>query len=110
MGEVFQEDQIDTIIDYWATQRDTLGFKTVWSIWECPDIDFEIFTDKPRTVVYDLFDTPITAVAKTGSVRELWRAADEIYRKAEQQFGDWHYFIENFEAQADGTLLMTTGS
>lgn len=110
MGEVFQEEQISDIIDYWAKQREALGFKTVWSIWECPDIDFKIFTDKPRTVVYNYFSTPITAVAKDGSVRELWRAADEIYRKAEEQFGDWHYFIESFEVQADGTLDMTTGS
>ena len=51
-----------------------------------------------------------TAVAEDGSVGALWKAAESCYLQAKLAIGDWHYFVENFEVQEDGSLSLVTGS
>ena len=51
-----------------------------------------------------------TAVAEDGSVGALWKAAESCYQQAKLAIGDWHYFVENFELQEDGSLSLVTGS
>ena len=113
-----------TDIEKWNHFQDQLGFDTVWSIWEVADIDTEIFTNKPRTVFYTFIDEGVTveelianriryntvsAVAANGTVRELWAAAESCYQQA-RALGDWHYFVEDFVMQDNGTLKLVTGS
>ena len=84
-------------------------------------LDKAIFTDKPRVVKYkcikemgDTFEDvtyeTFTAVAENGTVGALWKAAESCYQQAKLGVGDWHYFIENFEVQDDGSLELVTGS
>lgn len=50
----------------------------------------------------------VSAFTAGGSVRDLWAAAETCYQQAKQQ-GDWHKFIENFEATDEG-FEMVMGS
>jgi hypothetical protein len=52
----------------------------------------------------------ISAIAKDGTVAELYRAGETLIKNAMEQEGNWHIFIEDFTMQADGSLAMTTGS
>ena len=98
------------------------GFETVWSLSSgILQADQMIFQDKPYVVKYkviaEMGDTmddvtweTFTAVAKNGSVKELWAAAESCYQQAKLAVGDWHYFVENFDVKDDGTLDLVTGS
>jgi hypothetical protein len=111
-------------VNYWSGCQDALGFETVWSIWEAQSVDAKIFTDKPRKVNYSFISRDATmeelmngtakwitvsAVAEGGGVRDLWRAAESCYQQA-KALGDWHYFIEDFKMNDDGSLKLCTGS
>ena len=43
----------------------------------------------------------VIAIAKDGTVREVWLAADRAFRKAKRLYGDWHFFIEIVELKTD---------
>ena len=98
------------------------GFETVWSLSSgILQADQMIFQDKPYVVKYkvikemgatmdDVTWETFTAVAKNGSVKELWAAAESCYQQAKLAVGDWHYFVENFDVKDDGTLELVTGS
>ena len=43
----------------------------------------------------------VIAIAKDGTVREVWLAADRAFRKARRLYGDWHYFLEIVELKND---------
>ena len=98
------------------------GFETVWSLSSgILQEDQMIFQDKPYVVKYkvikemgatmdDVTWETFTAVAKNGSVKELWAAAESCYQQAKLAVGDWHYFVENFDVKDDGTLDLVTGS
>ena len=43
----------------------------------------------------------VIAIAKDGTVKEVWLAADRAFRKARRLYGDWHYFIEIVELQTN---------
>lgn len=45
----------------------------------------------------DWSDWKVTVKAKNGTVRELWKAANESYKKASELYYDWHRYIEVFE-------------
>ena len=45
-----------------------------------------------------------------GTVGELWKAAESCFQQAKLAIGDWHYFVEDFEVQEDGSLSLVTGS
>ena len=51
-----------------------------------------------------------TAVAENGTVGALWEAAESCFQQAKLAIGDWHYFVEDFEVQEDGSLSLVTGS
>jgi hypothetical protein len=124
MGEVFQEDQVMDKIRYWGEQQDALGFETVWSMWEWTDIDQDILRPGVRRVCYQFYSADVTveqltsgtaemievsAFAASGSVRDLWTAAESCYQQAKAQ-GDWHKFIEDIEMRDDGSYELTMGS
>ena len=101
------------------------GFETVWSMesWgHLPGLDFKIFNDKPRTVFYKVIDemgpdldSPHTYVtykppANDGTLGALWKAAEDCFQQAKENNGDWHYLVEDFDMQEDGSLKLITGS
>ncbi len=118
----FQDvDQFELEYEHYSDLKDQLGYETVWSIEGIMPLDKAIFTDKPRVVKYkcikemgDTFEDvtyeTFTAVAENGTVGALWKAAESCYQQAKLGVGDWHYFIENFEVQDDGSLELVTGS
>ena len=118
----FQDvDSYELEIEHFNDLKAQLGYETVWSIEGIMPLDKAIFTDKPRVVKYKCikemgptFDDTIwetfTAVAENGTVGALWKAAESCYQQAKLAVGDWHYFIENFDVQDDGSLELTTGS
>lgn len=111
-------------IQYWDAQREALGFETVWSMFEFADVDQNIFKEGIKRVCYTFYaqdatveellnDTAqqieVSAFAASGSVRDLWRAAESCFQQAKQQ-GDWHKFIEDFELREDGSYEIVMGS
>ena len=118
----FQDvDSYELEIEHFNDLKAQLGYETVWSIEGIMPLDKAIFTDKPRVVKYKCikemgptFDDTIwetfTAVAENGTIGALWKAAESCYQQAKLAVGDWHYFIENFDVQEDGSLELTTGS
>jgi len=118
----FQDvDQFELEYEHYSDLKDHLGYETVWSIEGIMPLDKSIFTDTPRVVKYkcikemgDTFEDvtyeTFTAVAENGTVGALWKAAESCYQQAKLGVGDWHYFIENFEVQDDGSLELVTGS
>ena len=118
----FQDvDSYELEIEHFNDLKAQLGYETVWSIEGIMPLDKAIFTDKPRVVKYKCikemgptFDDTIwetfTAVAENGTVGALWKAAESCYQQAKMAVGDWHYFIENFDVQDDGSLELVTGS
>lgn len=99
---------------YFNGVRDTLDYDTAWSIYEVDHIDTEMLSEKARRVFYRFYDDAmneieVSSLAVNGTVRELWRAAESCYQQAKAQ-GDWHYFIEDFQMQDDGSLEIWMGS
>tara|TARA_B100000085_G_scaffold28730_1_gene23766 strand:+ start:135 stop:515 length:381 start_codon:yes stop_codon:yes gene_type:complete len=118
----FQDvDSYELEIEHYNDLKAQLGYETVWSIEGIMPLDKALFTDKPRVIKYKCikemgptFDDTIwetfTAVAENGTVGALWKAAESCYQQAKMAVGDWHYFIENFDVQDDGSLELVTGS
>ena len=114
-------DSYELEIEHFNDLKQELGYETVWSMEGIMPLDKAIFSDKPRVVKYkcikEMGDTmddvtweTFTAVAENGTVGALWKAAESCYQQAKLAVGDWHYFIENFDVQDDGTLELCTGS
>jgi len=118
----FQDvDSYELEIEHFSDLKQELGYETVWSMEGIMPLDKAIFSDKPRVVKYkcikemgatmdDVTWETFTAVAENGTVGALWKAAESCYQQAKLAIGDWHYFIENFDVQDDGTLELVTGS
>lgn len=119
------EDQMMQDIRYWADKQDELGYVSRWSLGEGTLMETKIFTDKERVVTYTVYARDVTieqlmdgtakkvtfsTIAKDGTVAELYRAGETLIQNAMDQEGNWHIFIEDFNMQADGSLVMTTGS
>jgi len=115
----------DTFIqerNHYDNLKEELGYETVFDLdVGIKSLDFKIFTDKPRTVKYKIIDrmgysfddvdwVTFNAVAKDGTLGALWAAAEDCFQQAKENNGDWHYFIEDFDMQDDGTLELVTGS
>lgn len=106
-------------IQYWDAQQQEQGFETVWSLWECEGIDQTIFQEKSHRVYYrfirddatteeiinDEAWVEVSAFTAGGTVRDFWRAAESCYQQAKQH-GDWHKFIEDFDATETGFELV----
>ena len=121
--EMSAEDKaFEAEMDHYNAMKQKFGFQTVWSLSSgILQEDQMIFQDKPYVVKYkviaemgatmdDVKWETFTAVAKNGSVKELWAAAESCYQQAKLAVGDWHYFVENFHVKDDGTLELVTGS
>ena len=121
--EMSAEDKaFEAQMDHYDAMKQKFGFETVWSLSSgILQADQMIFQDKPYVVKYkviaEMGDTmddvtweTFTAVAKNGSVKELWTAAESCFQQAKLAVDDWHYFVEDFALQNDGTLELITGS
>jgi len=109
-------------MQYWFEMQQDEGFETTWSIWECSNIDQELFTNNSHRVYYrfirgdatmeeiqnDTAWVEVSAFTAGGTVRDFWRAAESCFQQAKQQ-GDWHTYIEDFELDENGFEL-TMGS
>ena len=117
----------DTFIqerDHYDNLKAELGYDTVFDVdlRGCKPLDYKYFTDdKPLMITYkvikelgDNFDATewvtFTAVAKDGTLGELWKAGESLFQQAKLAVGDWHYFIEGFDEADDGSLEMIAGS
>lgn len=111
-------------VTYWNNERERLGYETIWSIWETPTVDTKLLTDRPRLVTYKIYPKDVSvdelmdgtateivvkATATSGTVRDLWAAAETVYQKA-KTLGDWHTFVEDFHMEDDGSLTLCMGS
>jgi len=114
-------DQFELEMEHYDDLKTELGYDTAWSMDEgIMQLDHKIFTDKPRVVTYkcikemttmdDVTWITFTAVAENGTVGALWKAAESCFQQAKLAVSDWHYFVENFNMQDDGSLELVTGS
>jgi|TARA_B110000305_G_C19066249_1_gene459478 hypothetical protein len=130
LQELFGDDIVFTPEDqayaedraYFDCIRADLGYDTIWDMGEGQlDMNKALFKDKPYLVTYscirDMGDdmdsatwVTFTAVTADGTIGELWKAAEACYQQAKAIVGDWHTFVEDFEMQDDGSLVMVTGS
>ena len=115
-------DAFELEMEHFDDLKAELGYTTTWSMDSgIMNLDQKIFTDKARVVTYkcikemgatmdDVTWITFTAVAENGTVGALWKAAESCYQQAKLAIGDWHYFVENFEVEEDGSLSLVTGS
>ena len=115
-------DAFELEMEHYDDLKAELGYETVWSMDSgILNLDQKILTDKARVVNYKCIKNmsnsghgvewiTFTAVAEDGSVGALWKAAESCYQQAKLAIGDWHYFVENFEVEEDGSLSLVTGS
>ena len=115
-------DQWELACEHFSDLKAEMGYETVWSMYDggCMPLEFKLFTDKPRMVVYKCLKSggsghapeweTFTCMAKNGTIGELWAAAESCYKQAKLALGDWHIYVENFELQDDGSLELVTGS
>lgn len=114
-------DAFELEYEHYSELKAELGYDTVWSMDSgIMNLDQKIFSDKARVVTYkcikeiksmdDVTWITFTAVAENGTVGALWKAAESCFQQAKLAIGDWHYFVENFELQEDGSLSLITGS
>ena len=119
---VFEDvDAFELEMEHFDELKAELGYETVWSMDSgILNLDQKILTDKARVVTYkcikeiksmdDVTYITFTAVAEDSTVGALWKAAESCYQQAKLAIGDWHYFVENFEVEEDGSLSLVTGS
>ena len=119
---VFEDvDAFELEMEHFDELKAELGYETVWSMDSgIMNLDQKIFSDKARVVTYkcikeiksmdDVTYITFTAVAENGTVGALWKAAESCFQQAKLAIGDWHYFVENFEVEEDGSLSLVTGS
>ena len=119
---VFEDvDAFELEYEHYSELKAELGYDTVWSMDSgIMNLDQNIFSDKARVVTYkcikeiksmnDVTYITFTAVAENGTVGALWKAAESCFQQAKLAIGDWHYFVENFEVEEDGSLSLVTGS
>jgi hypothetical protein len=125
LDQTVQFEDVDAMtleIEHFDDLKGELGYDTVWSMGEgAMALDHKIFSDKIRVVTYkciaemgntmdDVTWMSFTAVAMNGTVGELWKAAENCFQQAKVALDDWHYFVEDFTVQEDGTLELVTGS
>ena len=114
-------DAFELEYEHYSELKAELGYDTVWSMDSgMMNLDQNIFSDKARVVNYkcikeiksmdDVTWITFTAVAENGTVGALWKAAESCFQQAKLAIGDWHYFVENFDVQEDGSLSLVTGS
>ena len=126
---VFEDVDADTLaMEHFEDMRQELEMDSVWSIWEAVSLQANdlLFKDRQYRVVYnhvrhdatseelwaDIKDggnrssAQVSMFAPSGSIKDLWFAANSCIK----QSGTHHSYIEDFEMQDDGSLLLVTGS
>ena len=126
---VFEDVDADTLdMEHWNDMQTELCMDSVWSIYETGRVsaDKMIFKDRQYLVRYqfvrpdctmeelnaDIADggkrsmAEVTMFAPSGSIKHLWFAADSCIKQSRTH----HSYIEDFEMQEDGTLMLITGS
>ena len=115
-------------MEHWSDMQTELKMDSVWSIYDGGRMssDTMLFKDRQYLVRYqyvrsdatieelnaDLTDgknrtmAEVTMVAASGSIGDLWSAANSCIK----QSGTHHSYIEDFQVQDDGTLVLITGS
>ena len=121
-------DQFELDMEHWSDMQTELKMDSVWSIYDGGRMssDTMLFKDRQYLVRYqyvrsdatieelnaDLTDgknrtmAEVTMVAASGSIGDLWAAANSCIK----QSGTHHSYIEDFQVQDDGTLVLITGS
>lgn len=125
----FEDVDADTLaMEHFDDMQTELCMDSVWSIWEAAALSADdlLFQDRQYLVRYqfvrpdctseelmlDMKDggkrsmAEVTMFAVSGSIKHLWFAADSCIK----QSGTHHSYIEDFEMQEDGSLLLITGS
>ena len=127
-AKIIADEDFMFAMEHFRSMREELGYNSVWSIYDagCVGSEYPIFKNKVRTVRYqfvrndatseeiyaDLSDggqrsmAEVTSISVNGTIGELWRAAESCIR----QSGTHHSFIEGFDVQDDGSLMLITGS
>lgn len=127
-ADVIADEDFMFTMDHFSAMQDELGMESVWSMYDggCLDKDFPMFTNKQRLVRYqfvrpdatiediqaDLANgtqssmAEVTMLAVDGTIKSLWFAANSCIK----QSGTHHRYIEDFEMQDDGSLMLVTGS
>ena len=92
--------------------QSVLKTQVVWSLWERKNeiwnldtvvigngklknipLEYRVFTgeqDENGKWIYKY----VNAIAKDGTIKEVWLACDRAYRKAYKLYGRWHNFLE----------------
>ena len=93
---VWQKNQI------WDLDTVVIGDGTLKNI---PFVKQVYTKDSNGNYVYENVNT----IAKNGTIKEIWLAADRAYKKAKKLYGDWHYFLEMVELK-NGVIYSYYGS
>ena len=107
-------------VDHFRDLGASLGMNSIWDIHVGAGkqtADDLILDDQQYKVTYTYIDSmgstmddvtwaTVSMFAPSGSVKDLWFAADSCIK----QSGTHHSYIEDFEMQEDGTLALVTGS
>ena len=108
-------------VDHYNAMKAELGMVSQWDIHVGNGLhdkdDLLLKGDKQYKVTYtyiaEMGDTmddvtwaEVSMFAPSGSIKDLWFAADSCIR----QSGTHHSYIEDFDVQEDGTLALVTGS
>ena len=121
--DVSQETLDDEILfetmDYFSVLKNDLGMDSVWDLPNATitSVDTMIFEDKQYKVKYKFIESmgstmddvkwaEVTMFAPSGSIKDLWFAANSCIK----QSGTHHIYIEGFDINEDGTLSLITGS
>jgi len=125
----FEDVDADTLaMEHFDDMKTELCMDSVWSIWEAAALSADdlLFQDRQYRVVYNHVrhdatteeiwadvkdggnraDAQVSMFAPSGSIKHLWFAADSCIK----QSGTYHSYIEDFQMQEDGSLLLITGS
>ena len=127
-ADIIADEDYMFAVDHFRAMREELGYNSIWDITDagCVDKDFKIFKKSGVRVRYQFvrddatveelqYDiehgtqssmAEVTTTAVTGTIADLWRAAESLIK----QSGTHHMYIENFEVQEDGSLMLVTGS
>ena len=125
----FEDVDADTLaMEHFDDMKTELCMDSVWSIWEAAALSADdlLFQDRQYLVRYqfvrsdstceEIYDdlqngtkssmAEVTMFAVSGSIKHLWFAANSCIK----QSGTHHSYIEDFQMQEDGSLLLITGS
>lgn len=127
-ADVIADEDYMFAVEHFRKMREELGMQSIWDITDagCVDKDFAMLKNQQylvryqfvsndatmEDIQYDLANgtqrsmVEVTMFAVDGTIESLWRAAESCIR----QSGTHHMYIEDFDVQDDGSLMLVTGS